>query len=255
MRVLISLLAFLTFLSTVSAFAFPPSAWDAPGKKRMTNAERLARGLTPNPPRFKRVLPGIHDTPTNVLPAKRSASASASASPSPTPSSLPKIFTGRIEVKNLQGASYGFIENSQSGVNGVNFGGPIDELHVKVISNTYGGVAQIQATNPEFDAPYYLGGSSTTPQTLGSGFSAGVSLDHVEKAPVGSGATESAVWKINPITKQITAQWVNPDGSRPRTKIGLDIRNNHLVLTGDISAYNGANTWPISEVKFFLVDA
>lgn len=116
MRVLISLLAFLTFLGMVSAFAFPPSAWDAPGKKRMTNAERLARGLTPNPPKFKRVLPGIHESPTNVLAAKRSASASASASPSPTPSSLPKIYTGRIEVRNLQGDSYGYVENSQNGV-------------------------------------------------------------------------------------------------------------------------------------------
>lgn len=86
-------------------------------------------------------------------------------------------------------------------------------------------------------------------------------------APVGSSATESAIWKINPTTKQITgmnlrvvrddiekfwlaplAQWVNSDGSRPRTSIGFDIRNNHIVLTGDISAYNAANTWPLSEV-------
>ncbi len=45
-----------------------------------------------------------------------------------------------------------------------------------------------------------------------------------------------------------TAHWVNPDGSKPTTLIGFDIRNNALFLTANVNNFNQHHTWPISEV-------
>ncbi|CAL1715062.1 unnamed protein product [Somion occarium] len=243
MRILISFLAFLTFLSSVSAFVLPRS-YNATGEKRMTNAERFRRGLGPNAPVFKRVLPGSGEKPTGVIAAKRSKT-----------SSLPVTYTGRIEVRNLEGHSFGYVWNSESGVSGVNFHGPVDELHVKISTTKSGGLFDILATNPKFPPPFYIGASSNNAAaTLGPGLPAGVGLGTVEQTPPGPSAAQSAIWTINRATKLLTPHWVNPDGSKPTTSIGLDLRNNYLTFTGDIAAYNAANTWPVGEVQFFLVD-
>ena len=35
----------------------------------------------------------------------------------------------------------------------------------------------------------------------------------------------------------VLAQWINPDGSKPHTIIGYDIRENQFVVTGDIDEW------------------
>ena len=40
-----------------------------------------------------------------------------------------------------------------------------------------------------------------------------------------------------------SAQWINTDGSRPKTYIAYDIKYNKIFLTGDINAYNTVYNW------------
>ena len=46
----------------------------------------------------------------------------------------------------------------------------------------------------------------------------------------------------------LTAQWVNADNTKPTTTVAFDLRNNFLVLTGDLAAYNAHASFPASAV-------
>ncbi|KAI0073513.1 hypothetical protein K474DRAFT_1710642 [Panus rudis PR-1116 ss-1] len=244
MRFVVFILALVSLFTAVVSAA--PGIGGTPAK-RMTNAERLARGLPPNAPIFRRALPGRDLTPTRAYAAKRGS-----------PSSVPVTLTGRIQVRWIEGdASYGYVENSQSGINGVNFGGPIPELHVKITTTSSGaGPFDIEAINPNFPSPFFVGASSNEfapPVAFGPGNSNAASLDNVKQTTPVSGISQSSLWSFDPTTKELTPHWVNPDGSVAETVIGFDIRNNAIVLTGDIAAYNAHNTWPVTPVHFFLV--
>jgi len=244
MRLVFSIAALLLFLSVISARPFP---YRNSPIRRVTNAERLKRGLGPMPPMFKRVLPG-GQLPTRTTAAKRAA---------PSPSSRSVVYTGRIEVRTLDGSSYGDVINAQYGINGVNFGGPIPALNVQFTTDSSGtGPFNIFATNPNFPAPHFVGATTHDFATLGSNSGTGVSLGNIRQTPPNSHLSggESAIWSIDPTTKEIKAHWVNPDGSKIPTFIGVDIRNNAVVFTGNIALYNQQHTWPISEVKFFLAN-
>ncbi|KAI0073505.1 hypothetical protein K474DRAFT_185554 [Panus rudis PR-1116 ss-1] len=252
MQLTLIFLASLTLLSTFLLAPTPSHASPTPIQiaaplKRMTNAERLSRGLPPNAPVFKRLQPGQHqnqdrDAPTRVLAAR--------ASPSSVPPNRPVSLSGRIQVRTVEGNSVGYVRNWESGIFSTL---PTDQLHVQFNTTASGkGPFDIIATNPNFPAPFYVGAKSGS-LDFGRGNSNYASLSDVEKKPFGPGLSQSALWSLDPSTKQLIPHWVNSDHRTVRTQIGVDLRNNYLAFTGDVQAFNKANFWPISEVQFFLV--
>jgi hypothetical protein len=85
-------------------------------------------------------------------------------------------------------------------------------------SSDYGYVAESAATAP-----------GATPANVGNSFtdSTGIAED-----------SESAIWSVDAATGALTAQWINSDGSSPATFMAFTADT--LVLTGDLSAFEGA---------------
>ncbi|KXN87410.1 hypothetical protein AN958_08841 [Leucoagaricus sp. SymC.cos] len=222
-------------VALANAFIGVVSALPTPSLTYETNASRMARGLPPNPPvHFARGA-------TNVWAAKRW---SPSPSPSPSPSSC---YTGKIEVKyDSDGHSAGFVRNWENGgVNGLNFSGA--PLEVKVCkAGAQTDLYNIVATNAVFPSPHYVGATSgTVAGSLTTGDRSSVSFSNVPRttpngrpALVNGNYYESAIWTFDTSTKELTPQWINPDGSRPNTVIAYDIRANELFFVGDISQWN-----------------
>jgi len=219
----------------------------------------LARGLPPSPPRFGRNLPGkvTARESTPVWAAKRGA-----------PSGSPTVqLSGRIQARNPENKqSLGNVRNWSGGspISGLNFLGPDQDLHVSFTAPPSGkGPFDILATNAAFPPPFFVGASSSpfSSGTIGKGLRDTVAFTNVEQTPPGSppvksgdnSSGESAIWSFNPGTKELKAQYVNPDGSQPSTIIAYDIRANELFFVGDIDAYNKDNNTPASAVELFLV--
>ncbi|TFK39802.1 hypothetical protein BDQ12DRAFT_649266 [Crucibulum laeve] len=209
-----------------------------------TNAQRMARGLPPNPPKFLR-------EPTSVQVARRTQ-------PSPQP---PVKYTGRLEVRTQEGHNSGHVRNWETPgtISGVNFLGPEDDLLVSIIPCASGEkLFDIFSTNPKFPAPFYVGAAGST---LIPGERSVISFTNVEQTSPNSlpsssprgGFVESAIWTIDSNTKELKAQWINPDGSRPPTVLAYNIRSNALFFVSDIDAWNENNNTPASAVKLFLV--
>jgi hypothetical protein len=213
-----------------------------------SNGQRMARGLPPLPPKLGRNLPGYVEArdPTPAAAAKRSQT-----SPSPSVS-----YSGRINVRTSEGSSLGYVRNSPATwtIGGVNFLGPEQDLHVSFTTTASGiGPFDILATDPAFPAPFYVGAGGTS--TIGLNSPKTVDFTNVEQTPPNSigGVVESAIWSINPTTNELTAQYVNPDGTKPNTVIAYDIRANELFFVGDLVAYNVPNAdTPASAVTFVL---
>lgn len=225
--------------------------------KQETNAERLTRGLTPLPPRFRSILPGF--LPTRSYGAKRSAV-------SPQPPSPPNTYSGMIQVRNSEGRSLGYLKNwaGVSPINGVNFGSEQEDLHVSfTLPPGTNGPFDILVTNPNFEKPYYAGVSTgSTPGSLAAQRSNTIAFINVPQTPPGSPPilsstasvyVESSIWFFDGETKEITAQFINPDGSKPPTIFAYNIRNNQIFFVGDLGAWNAehVNT-PSSAVTFHL---
>ncbi|EGN96788.1 hypothetical protein SERLA73DRAFT_184947 [Serpula lacrymans var. lacrymans S7.3] len=180
----------------------------------------------------------------------------------PASSGTPPLhFSGRIEVRSTSGSVEGYVRNwnSAASVSGVNYGGPDEELHVNFYTTPSGtGPVNILTTNPNFPAPYYIG--TSTNATLGVNSANIVGFNNVAETPAGSPPVsidgqeaESSIWSINPNTREIKAQYVNTDGTYPRTLIFYDIRENSIFFGGDINAYNKEHVdTPASVVKFYL---
>ncbi|KAL0953842.1 hypothetical protein HGRIS_005019 [Hohenbuehelia grisea] len=217
----------------------------AEGSKHLrTNAERLAHGLPPLPPTFKRTLPGSADAPTRALQARYGA-------PSPT-TPMPLTYSGRLEVRSLDGERVGFVTSSN---NGASFGvdtkvdgntyGESSDLHVKfeTSSNTF----DVQITSPSLGEASLLGAATSVgPTSISGGSPNFVSLTNVGQTPAGSIPTssagkqclvESAIWSFDEAGQKLTAQFVNPDGSRPATVLAYDVDSNSLIFTGDLASY------------------
>ncbi|KAH7926018.1 hypothetical protein BV22DRAFT_1046345 [Leucogyrophana mollusca] len=249
-----SLLAlFALFVATASPVA----------AEGLTNAERLARGLPILPPKFGRSVPGYARNPTPASPEKRVVAVSASPSPKPIRTEWFYKFTGRIKVVSYDGEPLGYLRNWATGsVSGVNAGGPSSELHVSFKAPRRGGdhLFSILATNPNFPAPYYIG--TTTSATLAPGSPSSVAFGNVEQTPPksppvtsGNQTDESAIWSFDGKTNELTAHYVNPDGSPAKTTIAYNIWDNNIFFVGDIDAFNNATSDPdylVSPVTFYL---
>ncbi|KAH7909553.1 hypothetical protein BJ138DRAFT_1155001 [Hygrophoropsis aurantiaca] len=247
----------VALLALIAAAASPAAA------EGSTNAERFARGLPPLPPKFGRSHPGQARNPSSAFVPDR-----VNIVVSPSPSSKPHInqlfykYAGRIKVVSYDGEPLGYLRNWQTGsVSGVNAGGVDTELHVTFKSvRSEDHLFNIYATNPNFPAPYYIGTSTTA--TLGPGLQSSVAFANVDQTPpksppvtVGNFSYESAIWSFDHKTNEITAHYVNPDGSTPKTTIAYNIWDNTIFFVGDIDAFNNATSDPdylASPVTFFL---
>lgn len=227
---------FLCLLGSVSSLAI-----------RETNADRLARGLSP-------LSPVRRSTGTDS--ARRSVS-------SPLP---PTTVTGRLQVRYVNGGSNaGFVRNWEGGapISGVSFLGGDEELQVSVTySPTSPTGLDILATNPKFAAPFYVGASgglkkyeSNSGDTLGF-TNVGQTQPGSIPTQVGSVSSlvESAIWTIDPSTKKLTATWINGDGSSFTPTLAYAVRENSLFFVGSTQAWmDGHPNYFISAVELYLV--
>ncbi|KAG1795177.1 uncharacterized protein HD556DRAFT_1366609 [Suillus plorans] len=212
----------------------------------ITNAQRLARGLPPLPPKFGRALPGYARTPTV---------AAENSSPSSAPH---KTFTGRILVKGHNGKQLGHLSNRASGINGVNFGASSADLHVSFTSSRFEhGLIDIQAVDAHGHS--YIG--TTSNAVLATGSSTFVSFGKVIKTPAHSPpvpvgkhhADESAIWTFDSRSHELNVHYVNPNGHGAKTTIAYNSHDNTIFFVGDIGAYNAAHPGGhVSPITFYI---
>ncbi|KAH7870632.1 uncharacterized protein C8R40DRAFT_635085 [Lentinula edodes] len=232
-------------LHTLCLFLVPFTVLSNASPTKDTNGYRLARGLPPLPPRdFGRNKPGYEPTP--VLRARAS----------PSPSSVAR-FSGRLQVRFNNGSTIGYVQD-QSGL-------PVSggsDLQISITtSSTRKEQLNIVATTTNFPSPSFVGASSqgSGNATIGTGSSNFVHVSIVQKTDVlskpiksgnGNTSVESAIWTVDLSTKELTAQYVNQDGSLPTTFLVYDNATTNLYLTGDTTASNAS----VTPVKLFLVN-
>ncbi|KAJ4469521.1 hypothetical protein J3R30DRAFT_3713698 [Lentinula aciculospora] len=211
-----------------------------------TNGYRLARGLPPLPPReFGRNKPGFEPTP--VLRSRAS----------PSPSSIVR-YSGRLQVRSNNGSTIGYVQDKL----GLPVSGGSDLRISITASSTRKEQLSIVATTTSLPSPFYIGASTQDSgnATIGAGSSNFLYFSNVQRTDVmsrpieignGNASVESAIWAINPMTKELTAQYVNPDGSLPTTFVVHDGASSRLYFVGDTSvAFNASAT----SAKLFVVD-
>ncbi|KAI0824441.1 hypothetical protein BC628DRAFT_1420175 [Trametes gibbosa] len=267
----------------------PPRVKSLRGQDSWTNAQRLAVGLPPRAPRtYKRA---TSTNPLEPAPVKRSAP-SPSPSPYAYAKARPVVetsYSGHI-VARYAGTDVvaGSVQASDSGVT---LGGDADSARVTFatsgpralfsISKLDAGTgvsvpateagAFIGATGTaalgagasrllEYDSPLCARASAlpASAHTSDAGVYSAVLLNHVHQTsaharPAASGS-ESAIWLFDASARALTAHWVNPDGSHPKTEVAMRVRDGALVLTGDVGAYNRAHAQdPVYEVTLQFV--
>ncbi|KAF8239393.1 hypothetical protein L208DRAFT_1386312 [Tricholoma matsutake] len=221
----------------------------------------MARGLPPSPPKFGRNLPG------KVMEARGTPSRSASVSfRGPSASPLPPTRqTGRIQARKPDGSVLGFVRNTNSSqpISGFNFWGPDQDLFVSFTASASGqGPFDIVAINAIFSAPFYVGASAAlNSSSIGLKNSNAVAFSNVEQTPpdsipvastFGKTVVESAIWSFDPSTRELKAQYVNPDSTKPATVIAYDNSTNFIFFVGDINAFNSKNSSWGSNVAFAI---
>ncbi|KAG6813167.1 hypothetical protein H0H92_013574 [Tricholoma furcatifolium] len=201
-----------------------------------TNGQRMARGLPPLPPKFGRTVPGKRD-PWQPTPA-----------------------WGCLEVRNASDIVLGRVKNtnSSSTIGGLSLS--VDDGDLKVSFDVpQSGPFDILATNPQFSEPYYVGAAGTSDvDTLDLANPDTIAFTNVQQTspnsiPVLSTynstlVVESALWSFNSQTGQLTAQYINPDGSLPSTVLAYDDQANNIFFVGDIDAYNAINNNPAAVI-------
>ncbi|KAJ7084710.1 hypothetical protein C8R44DRAFT_821902 [Mycena epipterygia] len=205
--------------------------------KRDTNAQRLARGLGPLPPRHR---------------SRRAAMARRSAG-------VPVATSGTIQVSLAStGSVLGFISQA-SGFN--HFGVSADstqaldfQFSVDSTVTSSAGINIVASSTYAATWPYIGGivGAANSNADLSSGsfnyaFIQGTSLTPDDSPPAAVSnsypavkQSESAIWNYDATTGAITAQWVNIDGSTPATSIMYVSGSNALVATGDATVFAAA---------------
>jgi len=214
------------FLAVVAALlAFVPLVEGVAVGKRVTNAQRFARGMTPLPPAKRTKTQGARDP----NPSKK------------TRSTLLQSDLGRIKVQcATTGALLGYVNNPSTGGSfGINdaLTPADDDLFVEFSG------ASLLVTNPNFPAPFYIGGSGSAQLEPNDATT-------IQFTNVRAGST-AAIWSLDPSTGALTATWTNPDGSTDPSTVVYDTLNNVFSLTGDPAAISNSDS-AIIPVNIFL---
>ncbi|OJT10617.1 hypothetical protein TRAPUB_12865 [Trametes pubescens] len=255
--VLLLTLFLLVAHSPVSALSIPPNlkaprrvkSLRGPDQHLWTNAQRLAVGLPPRAPRI--VKRATSTSPLEPAPVKRTAP-SPSASPFAYSKARPAVdvsYSGRI-VARYAGTDVpiGYVRSSSSGVS---LGDDEDGARVAFTASGPRALFSISAVDAAVTTDdtasaqntAFIGAAGTA--ALAAGSPSAVLLNSVQQTsaharPAAAGG-ESAIWMFDAATQALTAHWVNPDGSHPRTRVAVRARDGALVLTGDVGAYNEAH--------------
>ncbi|KIK61778.1 hypothetical protein GYMLUDRAFT_199436 [Collybiopsis luxurians FD-317 M1] len=230
------------------AFLLASSALTSATPLKDSNGYRLARGLPPMPPRnFGRSKPGREPTP--VLRAR--------ASPSPSPSGVVQ-YSGRLEVRSDNGSTIGYVQDKT--------GLPVAQgadLEISIMASStrkeHLDVVAIGSTALP-SSSIYVGASSkeSAEATIGANSSSTLLFTNVQRtAPMSrpvmtsnrNASVESAIWKIDSNTKELTAQYVNPDGSLPTTFLVYNIEGQNLFFTGDVNSGNSSYEQAVSILR------
>ncbi|KAJ7184288.1 hypothetical protein C8R46DRAFT_1063576 [Mycena filopes] len=235
-----SLLVAFSFSAAVFAAPHQPLATrGSPTPARLSNGERLSRGLSPNPPASRRS-------------SARRAQSSAS----------PSSARGYIQVVDENGAPLGFISKitrMQYFVSSIDqallvnrVGNDLATLNSDIQSPTWLGLVQGRESSPSLakGSPDFLVLASTEqtqpnapPQNVRSS---------IRSTHGSSFRAESAVWTIHPTTNKLEAQWINPDGSRAPTMAFVNRGN--ILFTGDLDAYRNRYSEPdVQRIEFIFV--
>lgn len=230
---------FLCLLGSVSSLAI-----------RETNADRMARGLSPLSPANLRRASGTDTARRGIV--------------SPTP---PTTETGRLQVRYQSGSgNAGYVRNWSGGapISGVSFLGGDEELRVS-LTYTPSSPTQLNilATNPKFPAPYYVGAAGGLNKYESSSGNV-MSFTNVDQTQPGSIPTkpgtsssyvESAIWTFDPSTKKLEATWINGDGSVFKPVLAYAVRENSLFFVGSPQQWmNEHPNYFISAVDLYLVN-
>ncbi|KAG6868951.1 hypothetical protein C0993_007165 [Termitomyces sp. T159_Od127] len=123
-----------------------------------TNAQRMARGLPPLPPRIKRAVPGRK----NEGPPTPAWGWHPRPSTKPPPPPFDKSFSGLLEIRDDQGNALGRVKNTNTPlpISGLSLSQDDTDLKVSFVprSNT---AFELLATNPVFPEPHYVGAAGT----------------------------------------------------------------------------------------------
>ncbi|KZT05696.1 uncharacterized protein LAESUDRAFT_655174 [Laetiporus sulphureus 93-53] len=221
----------------------------------MTNAQRIARGLGPNRPRFR----------SSARLAPR-----ASSLPDPNPNRCTTV-AGHIRVTGTGIETNSFVSRNPNpfGEYGITEGtgdallvqyidcmvamGSLDLVTLNGIADfTYlGGITGYASSSGDLargsDNYVYLGGTTQiAPNARPASGANSFTFTTGEHEDI-----ESAIWRINASTGAITAHWVNPDGSLPTTTIAYYAPENFLLLTGDDAAFARTyGTTPVVTLTF-----
>ncbi|KAG8919366.1 hypothetical protein FRC01_001319, partial [Tulasnella sp. 417] len=193
-------------------------------KPKMTNAQRFSMNLPPLKPKLRRG--------TRALSARQS-----NTSPRPRTTQRCNILVTNADNGNTLGyinpvwsifGEYGLLQSTQAGALEVSFSYPQDDLSPAQLDITaFGSLTWSPAMSPFPDGTSLNMGpgsfnyafiDSTTQIPAGSTPQAGDNNSFTAATGAPSPA-ESAIWMYDPVTQEITVQWVNPDGSTPPSYI------------------------------------
>ncbi|KAF9522545.1 hypothetical protein CPB83DRAFT_911268 [Crepidotus variabilis] len=234
-----------------------PESSSAIGSKQLTNAVRLARGLPPRAPQFRRFLPGIRPRTSNA------------SAPDPGPATV----SGVIQITRFDddGEFVGYVSRELHAIPGSAANSQTLAITTKLSTaltakltptDSLFEITALDGLNPSYP---FLGGAATsaTSVDLVSGspnfvYITGSSSTDVGPPTVvgnsyGSVPSESPIWNYDKSTREITATWINADKtSAPTYLSALPMANStSLVLIGDPAAFNA--TYPGSyQLKFTL---
>ncbi|KAJ7043632.1 hypothetical protein C8F04DRAFT_1251037 [Mycena alexandri] len=212
------------------------------GTTKETNASRLKRGLSLLPPPF-------------LFNKRATATATASARPSHAPHPPSYGHSGRIHVFAGNGSSLGYVRDSP--VNSLNIVAD-SEQDLRVQSLTSGEPFDLRINGPTKKSP-------RTPLYLGVVAARNIPLHDLVKVPLSTviqarhptasdkGFIQSTIWAIDSNTKELKAQYMNPNGTKSPLLPAFDPHGNELHFVEDLAIYNSANSdFPSVAVKFYL---
>ncbi|EJU06638.1 hypothetical protein DACRYDRAFT_92553 [Dacryopinax primogenitus] len=250
----------LLLLATyVSALAVPPVMWTL--EEGWTNAKRFAANLAPLKPKSLYA-------PTKVLASRHSAS------PSPSPSSGPtSVCSGFVSVYSVGQGPSGWLSATVMNATGVYSTTTMDKsqaLKVSIPCITKDHSALKAYNGPDKKTCYVgfiqeedepdIGAGSENFGLIGptawtdSGAKPAVGDNYYDVITDDPTLIEASVWKYNSKTTELTAAWINTDGSSVPSTLFWDTDYYWFGFTGDlgklISEYGSGNNFV--QVKFYL---
>ncbi|PCH39027.1 hypothetical protein WOLCODRAFT_146826 [Wolfiporia cocos MD-104 SS10] len=208
----------------------------------LTNAQRLARGLPPNRPRFH--------SARHLAPR---------ASPAADPNPACPVVTGTLRVAGAGVPAGSLVSRAPNafGEYGVTRDAA-DALRVQYAACADGAPGDLLGLNgiadhrflgaiTGFDSPAgdlapgssayaYLGGTEQTPPnappaTVGNSFTSATGI---------AAGAESAIWRVDGASGAVDARWVDGNGATPVIHVMYFAPEDFLLLTGDVGAFAAA---------------